>query len=46
MAESILGEADVDFYLASKGYKVSNLHNSSRHNGKIIEWNIILGGRN
>lgn len=36
MAESILGEADVDFYLASKGYKVSNLHNSSRHNGKII----------
>jgi len=36
MAESILGEADVDFYLASKGYKVSNLHNSSRHSGKII----------
>ena len=36
MAEQILGEADVDFYLASKGYKVSNLHNSSRHSGKII----------
>ena len=36
MAEGILGEADVDFYLASKGYKVSNLHNSSRHSGKII----------
>ena len=36
MAESILGEADVDFYLASKGYKISNLHNSSRHSGKIV----------
>tara|TARA_B100002019_G_scaffold260815_1_gene247174 strand:+ start:339 stop:974 length:636 start_codon:yes stop_codon:yes gene_type:complete len=36
MAEHILGEADVDFYLASKGYKISNLHNSSRHSGKII----------
>ncbi len=29
-------DADADFYLASKGYKISNLHNSSRHNGKII----------
>ena len=29
-------DADADFYLASKGYKISNLHNSSRHSGKII----------
>lgn len=35
VADKIL-DADVDFYLASKGYKVSNLHNSSRHSGKII----------
>ena len=35
VANNIL-DADADFYLASKGYKVSNLHNSSRHSGKII----------
>ena len=35
VADKIL-DADVDFYLASKGYKVSNLHHSSRHSGKII----------
>ena len=35
VANNIL-DADADFYLASKGYKISNLHNSSRHNGKII----------
>jgi hypothetical protein len=35
VANNIL-DADVDFYLASKGYKISNLHNSSRHSGKII----------
>lgn len=27
---------DADFYLASKGYKVSNLHSSSRHQGTVI----------
>ena len=35
VANNIL-DSDVDFYLASKGYKISNLHNSSRHSGKII----------
>ena len=35
VANNIL-DSDVDFYLASKGYKISNLHNSSRHCGKII----------
>jgi hypothetical protein len=35
VANNIL-DADADFYLASKGYKISNLHNSSRHSGKII----------
>ena len=35
VANNIL-DADADFYLASKGSKVSNLHNSSRHSGKII----------
>lgn len=35
VANNIL-DADADFYLASKGYKISNLHNSSRHTGKII----------
>ena len=27
---------DADFYLASKGYRVSNLHSSSRHQGTIV----------
>ncbi len=27
---------DADFYLASKGYRVSNLHSSSRHQGTVI----------
>lgn len=35
VANNIL-DSDADFYLASKGYKISNLHNSSRHSGKII----------
>ena len=35
VANNIL-DADADFYLASKGYKISNLHHSSRHDGKII----------
>ena len=35
VAKNIL-DTDADFYLASKGYKISNLHNSSRHSGKII----------
>ena len=30
-------ESDADFYLASKGYVISNLHKSSRHTGKIIK---------
>ena len=43
VANNIL-EADSDFYLASKGYKISNLHNSSRHSGKIIgvEYNSFM----
>ena len=36
VADKIL-DADVDFYLASKGYVISNLHKSSRHTGKIIK---------
>ena len=27
---------DADFYLASRGYKVNNLHSSSRHQGTVI----------
>ena len=29
-------ECDVDFYLASKAYKVNRLHTTSRHSGKIV----------
>ena len=37
-------DADADFYLASKGYKISNLQNSSRHSGKIkgVEYNPFM----
>ena len=43
VANNIL-DADADFYLASKGYKISNLHNSSRHSGKItgVEYNPFM----
>ena len=45
VANKIL-DADADFYLASKGYKISNLHNSTRHSGKIkgVEYNPFYGG--
>jgi hypothetical protein len=36
MVTNEIFESDADFYLASKGHKISNLHNSSRHSGKII----------
>lgn len=43
VANNIL-DSDADFYLASKGYKISNLHNSSRHSGKIkgVEYNPFM----
>lgn len=36
MVANQIFESDVDFYLASKGYAVSSLNNTSRHSGKII----------
>ena len=36
MANKIF-ESDADFYLASKGYHITNLNNTSRHTGKIIK---------
>jgi len=30
-------QSDADFYIASKGYCINTLHNSSRHTGKIIK---------
>jgi hypothetical protein len=36
MANKIF-ECDADFYLASKGYHITNLNNKSRHMGKIIK---------
>lgn len=43
VANNIL-DADVDFYIASKGYKISNLHTSSRHRGKIkgVQYNPFM----
>ena len=37
MVANKIFESDADFYLASKGYVISNLHKSSRHTGKIIK---------
>jgi hypothetical protein len=36
MVANEIFESDVDFYLASKAYKVSRLHTTSRHIGKIV----------
>tara|TARA_Y100000385_G_C12912759_1_gene559051 strand:- start:1 stop:567 length:567 start_codon:yes stop_codon:yes gene_type:complete len=37
MVANKIFESDADFYLASKGYHVTNLNNISRHTGKIIK---------
>ena len=36
MVANKIFESDADFYLASKAYKVSGLHTTSRHSGKIV----------
>ena len=36
MVANEIFESDADFYLASKGYHITNLNNTSRHTGKII----------
>ena len=36
MVANEIFESDADFYLASKAYKVSKLHSTSRHSGKIV----------
>ena len=36
MVANEIFESDADFYLASKGYKVSGLHTTTRHNGQIV----------
>ena len=37
MVANKIFESDADFYLASKGYHITNLNNTSRHTGKIIK---------
>jgi len=37
MVANKIFESDADFYLASKGYHITNLNNKSRHSGKIIK---------
>ena len=37
MVANEIFESDVDFFLASKGYTITNLNNISRHTGKIIK---------
>ena len=36
MVANEIFESDADFYLASKAYKVSGLHTTTRHSGKIV----------
>lgn len=36
MVANEIFESDIDFYLASKAYKVNRLHSTPRHTGKII----------
>lgn len=37
MVANKIFESDADFYLASKGYHITNLNNTSRHTGRIIK---------